>query len=152
MDYSQNQLESYGKCETQRTESSRNSSSGKTSSEPCRVISGTIFKPCSAKSQKPIFQCLNLEDGQTPEWFEAKALELRGESSTLNIGEFPRNVVESSLSQVLEHGDVTQKYYLSQRGCEGLIQRSLNRGKKLPPLLEQALRNQIAILSECDTE
>ena len=44
---------------------------GKTSQERSLHIMGEIFERCSGKSQKPIFQCLNLDDGQMPGWFEA---------------------------------------------------------------------------------
>ena len=38
------------------------------------VIMDTIFKPCLKKSQKPIFQCLQVENGQAQEWFEGGAI------------------------------------------------------------------------------
>lgn len=60
---------------------------------------------------------------------------------TLNFGESPRDVEESSLSQILED-TVPEKYYLSPTACGGIIRRSRNRGKMLPEILEQALRMQ----------
>ena len=38
------------------------------------------------------------------------------------------------------------KYYLSAKACTGIIRRAEGRGKKLPPLLETALRRQINAL------
>lgn len=65
---------------------------------------GVTFKPCSAKSHRPIFQCLEVEDGQKPEWLEVKEWDAHGECLTPSTGESPSTVRESSLSQVLESG------------------------------------------------
>jgi hypothetical protein len=46
----------------------------------------------------------------------------------------------SSLSKVLETGELPQRFYLSQKACAGILRRAEKRGKKLPPMLEQALR------------
>lgn len=77
---------------------------GKTCPEPSHQIMGTTFKPCSGKSQRPIFQCLELADGQKPEWSEVKEWVLHGECLTPSIGGSPNTVKESFLSQVLESG------------------------------------------------
>ena len=66
---------------------------------------------------------------------------LRGEHSTLNTGESPRDVVESSLSQILEDS-VPEKYYLTQTACRGILRRALRRGKELPFRLKLALELQ----------
>jgi hypothetical protein len=44
-----------------------------------------------------------------------------------------------SLSDILETGDVPQRYYLTARACAGILRRAEKRGKALPPLLRQAL-------------
>ena len=77
---------------------------GKTSQAHSQVIEGVTLKPCSKKSDRPTFQCLLLDDGQEPEWLEAKNAESHGECSTLNFGASPSTARESSLSQVLESG------------------------------------------------
>lgn len=77
-------------------------------------------------------------DGAKPEQSpETDGLWL-GDSSTLNIGECPREENVSLLSQILEV-NVPQKYYLSARACQGILNRASRRGKKLPELLEAAL-------------
>jgi hypothetical protein len=49
--------------------------------------------------------------------------------------------VVSSLSDILEEtGKVPPKCFLSQRACEGILRRAEKRGKKLPEVLEAALR------------
>jgi hypothetical protein len=60
---------------------------------------------------------------------------------TLNTLEYPKDAEECLLSDVLEVGNLPQKYYLSPRACQGILRRAENRGKKLPPLLESALNS-----------
>ena len=66
---------------------------------------------------------------------------LPGESLTPNFGECPSVVKESFLSQILEE-DVPEKYFLSQKACEGILRRAAARGKELPPMLREALEQQ----------
>ena len=68
---------------------------------------------------------------------------------TLNFGESPRDAAESSLSQILE-ATVPEKYYLSPKACGGIIRRSGNRGKKLPEILDRALRLQAGLPEPLD--
>lgn len=77
---------------------------GKTSWERLQAMLGVTLKPCSRKSDRPMFQFLLLDDGLEPEWLEAKSAESHGECLTLNFGASPNIVKESSLSQVLESG------------------------------------------------
>lgn len=81
-------------------------------------------------------------DGAKPEQSpEADGL-WHGDSSTLNIGEFPNVENVSLLSQILEV-NVPQKYYLSARACQGILTRASRRGKPLPGVLRQALMDVI---------
>lgn len=91
-------------CLEPQEENTQNTSSGKTYLEHFQAIKGVTFKPCSAKSHKPIFQCLDLDDGQEAEWYEVRDVISHGESLTLNIGASPSIVRESSLLRVLEIG------------------------------------------------
>lgn len=68
-----------------------------------------------------------------------------GEDLTLNFGESPKDASVCSLSSILED-NVPQKYFLSERACEGILRRSERRGKPLDPLLKQALLNTIAFM------
>ena len=65
-------------------ENTRNSRSGKMSPEPCQVLPGVTLRLCWKRSQRPKFQCLVLDGGQTPEWYEAEALTSLGACTTLN--------------------------------------------------------------------
>ena len=95
----------------------------------------------SAKSKIIMCQCLNLQDGreQVKSW--EMVTQSHGGSLMLSFGEFPREENESTLSQILQDG-VPEKYYLSPKACLGILRRALERGKKLPEVLEKALVQQ----------
>ena len=63
---------------------------------------------------------------------------LRGEYSTLNIGEFPNVARESSLLAILEDR-APRRYSLSPRMAEGVLRRVARRGKILPSPLKETL-------------
>ena len=124
-------------------ENTQNTLSGKTWQGLFQAIKGRISAGCLKKSQKPTFQCLIAEDGQQPEWLEAGGEVRLGECWTLNIGEYPSEENASTLFTVLEM-TVPDKYYLSAKACSGIMRRAEQRGRTLPPVLEEALRQQIA--------
>lgn len=64
-----------------------------------------------------------------------------GASWMLNFSEWPNDAAACLLSQVLEQGSIPQKYFLSSTACAGILRRAEKRGKKLPGLLEMALRS-----------
>jgi hypothetical protein len=59
---------------------------------------------------------------------------------TLNTLEFPNDAEESSLLDVLETGEVPEKFFLSPVACQGILRRAANRGKTLPEALQVALQ------------
>ena len=61
-----------------------------------------------------------------------------GKYTTLNIGESPNAVRESTLSQILQL-NAPEKYSLSPTACAGIIRRAQKRGKTLPDMLQDAL-------------
>ena len=81
-------------------------------------------------------------DGAKPEQSPELDGALLGDSSTLNIGECPREENGSLLSWILQV-DVPEKYYLSAKACRGILTRASRRGKKLQELLETALLEMI---------
>lgn len=95
------------------------------------------------KSQTPIFQCLQVANGQPQEWLEGERLTPLGESLMLNIGEYPSVENESTLSEILED-NVPEKYYLSPKACLGILRRAKNKGRKLPDNLRIALEQKVA--------
>lgn len=116
---------------------------GRTYPELFRVTAERILEPCLKKSQTPIFQCLQVVNGQPQEWLEGGRLTPLGESLTLNIGEYPNVENESTLSEILED-NVPEKYYLSPKACLGILRRAKNKGRKLPDNLRIALEQKVA--------
>ena len=142
-DYLSIQLELFDRCEWQPTESTQDSLYGKTYPERSQAITDWISRPCLKRSDRPRFQCLRTTGGQIQGWYNAMSARLPGGSLMLNIGASPGVGVESFLSQILEPaGDVPEKYYLSSRACQGILNRAAKRGKQLPPMLKKALENQ----------
>ena len=76
---------------------------------------------------------------------------VRGDCLTLNTSEAPNHVRESTLWQVLVKGSIPERYYLSARACEGIINRADKKGKPLPQLLRLALEVTIAEQKEENT-
>lgn len=58
---------------------------------------------------------------------------------TLSGSEWPSDAAVCSLSDVLETGDVPEKYFLSPKACRGILRRAAKRGRELPPALHEAL-------------
>ena len=80
----------------------QSSLSGKTCPEPSHQIMGTTFKPCSRKSDRPVFQCLVMGNGLPRDWHDYQSVISHGEHLTLSFGESPNAAVASSLSQILQ--------------------------------------------------
>lgn len=102
-----------------------------------------ILEPCLKKSQRPVFQCLQVASGQPQEWLEGERLTRLGECLTLNFGEYPNVERESTLSEILED-NVPEKYSLSPKACLGILRRAKAKGRKLPENLRVALEQKIA--------
>lgn len=133
----------------------RDSGSGKTSSgrsaageilQRVKNGLGQTFKKSSNRSSKlknHTFMLLDLrQDGGNilgPCW-EYDPVWL-GSLGTLNTSECPKDVVESTLWQILLD-TVPSRYWLSRKACRGMLRRADCRGKLLPKLLEIALSMQ----------
>jgi hypothetical protein len=95
--------------------------------------------------------CRRMEDGTLvplSEGWSNSGISRPGECLTLSTSEYPSDVAVCSLSQVLETGEIPQKFYLSQKACSGILRRAEKRGKTLPEPLEAALK---AVASEPQT-
>ena len=57
-------------------------------------------------------------------------------------GAYPKEEREFRLSAILEDS-APQKYYLSEKACQGILRRAEKRGKQLPELMKQALLDMI---------
>ena len=119
---------------------------GRMYQEPCPVeapkektSASSSKKQRGSSSRMPLF--LDLRSGATaePSW-EMGGL-LLGVYTMRSFGESPNAVVESRLSQILEDTPLP-KYYLSEKACQGILNRANRRGKELPKELKEALENQ----------
>jgi hypothetical protein len=63
---------------------------------------------------------------------------------TLSTSEYLSGGVASSLSDILETGDVPQRFFLSPRACAGILRRAKARGRELPETLRKALESAAA--------
>ena len=70
---------------------------------------------------------------------------------THSFGESPSVENVSRLSQILEDNP-HPKYCLSEKACQGILNRANKRGKKLPKILEQALIRQSASKNELESQ
>jgi hypothetical protein len=93
---------------------------GKTSPVSCRQTQDGILEPLSGA------------------WSNS-GIARPGECLTLSTSEFHSDAAVCSLSDVLETGEIPQKYFLSQKACKGILRRAEKRGKKLPEPLQVAL-------------
>ena len=121
--------------------------SGKMSQELSVQMVEQTSKPSSKRSsrsqKKTLPICLMLVNGQSRDasmmsWADGQLL---GEYMTLSFGECPKEENASRLSQILE-AYPPQRYSLSAKACQGILNRAERRGKKLPEELERALRAQ----------
>lgn len=99
-------------------------------------------KSAESVTNQLLFLDLRMENGNQlePSWETITAL--HGEFSTHDGSAYHNAENASHLSQILQD-EVPQKYYLSKKACEGILRRSETRGKPLPPILKQALEQQM---------
>lgn len=124
-------------------ENTQNMQSGRTWQGLFQAIKGRISAGCLKKSQRPTFQCLIAEDGQTPEWLEAGGEVQLGDCWTLNTGEYPSEENVSILCEILER-EVPEKYFLSAKVCWAMLQRAEDMKRDMPDRLRIALLEVIA--------
>ena len=122
---------------------------GKTSREPSAATREKTLPPSSKKQSasrnqtRPMCLCLRGAgpgaDASTMKWEDGPLL---GEFTTRSFGASPSVGSVSLLSQILEECP-HPKYNLSARACVGVLRRAKRRGKKLPEILDAALKLQI---------
>ena len=64
----------------------------------------------------------------------------------------PSAAVVCGLSDILETGDVPQRFFLTAKACQGILRRAEKRGKSLPPSLRAALEAVASELTSIATE
>lgn len=118
---------------------------GRTFPEPSAVTKEQTSKPsCKpfAMSRKTgNIPYLNLKEGNGnllgASWEMVSALP--GGYMTPRGGEFHSEGVECTLSQILDL-NAPEKYFLSRKACSGILRRAERRGKTLPSMLQDALK------------
>lgn len=116
-------------------ESVADSSGGSSRSSPSAAPAGFLSKTSLAFCRLAKGETWELFSGRWLNWGMGPPTEF----STLSGSEFPSDAVVCSLSDVLETGDVPQKYYLSPKACRGILRRAEKRGRALPTALREAL-------------
>ena len=111
---------------------------GRTLPERWYQMTGWIFLPSSGLSGRtPKFQCLPLDDGDTPEWYEGDAPIWPGGPWTPNTGQAPawHGGSASSSWRILE-GGVLEKYCLSPAQCSRFLRLAQRAGCPPPREIE----------------
>ena len=103
-----------------------------------KTLESSLKKQPKSQTKMPQFLDLRTGSGKPADASWQTDGALLGEYSMHSFGESPKEDVESLLSQILEDNP-HPKYFLSDKACLGILNRANRRGKKLPPMLEEAL-------------
>lgn len=98
------------------------------------VLDGFFGKTSRERSQARMGR---LSDSSCPKW-TSSGTAWRGAYSMRSSSEWPKDAAVSFLSDILEPAPQSV-YFLSQRACEGILNRARKRGRALPKRLEEAL-------------
>lgn len=128
------------------------SCAGKMFPAPFQVVSRKVkisesFSKRSSELSSVLYQSLDLTPGSgnlLGEFYWETLSPWRGGASMLNTGICRKDATESSLWQILEERPLP-KYYLTRKACLGILRRSMERGKELPPQLKEALEVQAGL-------
>ena len=90
-------------------------------------------------------------NGKTPEWLLDPEGSSSGQFWMRNGSEFRNGAVASSLSEILETGEVDRRYFLSAKACKGILRRAEKRGKALPTILRRALEQVAEASTDLET-
>ena len=131
-------------------ENIRDSVSGKTYLQPCQAATEKTSEPSlkkSVKSKTEKYLYLGLmENGQDRGRLWILTSPSHGGHSMPNISASLKDAPVSTLSQILLDR-VPERYYLSAKACQGILNRAAARGKVLPEILKTALERQIEALT-----
>ena len=123
---------------------------GKTSQEPFPATRERISKSCSkslSKSQsqkRPRCLCLKKIGGGSgaPDVIMGNRWSIAYRVFDAKYWGVPQR--RKRIHLVADFKDnAPEKYYLSAKACEGILRRAERRGKELPPILKEALKQQI---------
>ena len=120
--------------------------SGKMYQEPYlqtkeKTSDASLKRQQKSSKRMPLYLDLRRGGGHTQDASWEMGGPLLGEYTMLSFGEFPKEENASLLSQILEE-QAHQKYSLSAKACQGILNRASRRGKELPEILRKALESQ----------
>ena len=110
-----------------------------------RTSDVSLKKSQGSRIKMPLYLDLRKASGLQVEqlcWSQGGAL--LGEYTMHSFGECPKEEKGSRLSQILEEHPLP-KYCLSEKACQGILNRAERRGKKLPELLRETLIRQASL-------
>ena len=102
--------------------------SGKMSLASCQVMRDGTLEPCSGAW------------GNSGMGSPTECLTLNTVEHAATLGPSRNDAGVCSLSDILETGDVPQRYFLTGKACRGILRRAEKRGKTLPSVLACALK------------
>ena len=112
---------------------------------------GKMFRGCCRVTEERILEPSSLGWGNSGLGSPTGFLTLNT-AEHMSMLEPSRNVEGvCSLSDVLETGDVPQRYFLTPKACAGILRRAEKRGKTLPIQLHHALQAVAGALTEQET-
>lgn len=100
--------------------------------------------PAGLSGRTSLASCRLTEDGHlepSSEGWRSSGMGSPTGFLTLNISAWPRDGNVCSLSDILETGDVPQRFFLSAKACKGILRRAEKRGKQFPLSLQRALEH-----------
>ena len=106
----------------------------------------TAKSPVGSFGRMSPASCRRMEDGTlepSSAGWQSAGMGSPTEFLTLNTSVWHSEGSVCSLSDILETGDLPQRYFLSSRACAGILRRAERRGKVLPPMLKIALEQVI---------
>ena len=115
-----------------------------------RTSERCLKKPQGSQKKMPLFLNLTKGSGHQADALWEMGGPLLGEYMTHSFGECPKDARESLLSQILEETP-HQKYSLSAKACQGILNRAERRGKEIPQTLKEALINQSTVYRETES-
>ena len=101
---------------------------GKMSPESCRLTEDGILEPSSG--------CWQNSGMGSPTGFLTLSTSEHADTLEPSL----KGGAVCSLSDILETGDLPQRYYLTAKACQGILRRAEKRGKELPRELNLALQ------------
>ena len=70
---------------------------------------------------------------------------------TLNVSSIPENIVPSNIADIIDE-NADEKLFISPVGCKGILRRSIERGMRMNPRLQEIMENIVAQMDDTEIE